>query len=150
MAFRHPLNQISAFSASYSRINFCFIPGKQVVVWNCHATHGKWKTTIFISIDYALRWWSWFVLVEEFTSELLVVCCCWRGSRGGSDETIAAHDLLPRVSLHFSWLQNSVYNTSRDDLIVTLGFQSLCMTRHTNPAAVLAATTLLQSLCANI
>ncbi len=40
------LIQISVFSASYSRINPCFTAGKQIRVWNCHATRGHRKRTI--------------------------------------------------------------------------------------------------------
>ncbi len=46
------LNQISAFSASYSRINPCFTAGKRMGVWNCQATSGHQKTTIFTPIAY--------------------------------------------------------------------------------------------------
>ncbi len=47
------LIQVSAFSASYSSINSCFTAGKRIGVWKCHATFGRWKTTIFPSIVYA-------------------------------------------------------------------------------------------------
>ncbi len=43
---------ISAFSASYSRINPCFTARKRIVVWICHAIRGHQKTTIFTSIVY--------------------------------------------------------------------------------------------------
>jgi hypothetical protein len=35
------LNQISPFSASYSRINTCFTSGKWIGVWNCCASRAK-------------------------------------------------------------------------------------------------------------
>ncbi len=46
------LDQISAFSASFSWINSCFTAGKRMWVWSCHATCGRCWTTIFTSIVY--------------------------------------------------------------------------------------------------
>ncbi len=42
--------QTRAFSASYSRMNPCFTDGKWIRVWNCQATCGHWKTTVFTSV----------------------------------------------------------------------------------------------------
>jgi hypothetical protein len=46
------LNYISAFSASYSKINPCFADRKRIGVWNCHANCEHLETTIFASVFY--------------------------------------------------------------------------------------------------
>ncbi len=77
------LNQISAFSASYFRINPCFTTGKQIGVWNCHATHRHRKTTILTSIVYEQPFlfivsFTGYSSVQKFemcTRLLLKICC---------------------------------------------------------------------------
>jgi hypothetical protein len=44
------LNQMSAFSASYSKINPRFTTGKRIGVWNCHATRGHRQTNDHLCI----------------------------------------------------------------------------------------------------
>jgi hypothetical protein len=54
------LIQMSAFSASHTRINSCFTAGKRIGVQNCHATCGHGKMSIFTSIVYVPDWGSSF------------------------------------------------------------------------------------------
>ncbi len=56
------LNQMNAFSASYSRIKACFTAWKQTGVWNSHATRGHGISTTFTSIVYFMPLsspWCW-------------------------------------------------------------------------------------------
>jgi hypothetical protein len=61
---------VSAFSSSFSRINPCFTAGKRIGVWNCHATYGHQKTTIFTTIVYERESPNFFISSEaEITTK---------------------------------------------------------------------------------
>ncbi len=61
------LIQISAFSASYSRISPRFTAGEQTGVWDCHETRGHQITTVFRFIVYGAIYTAFFSFWQSQT-----------------------------------------------------------------------------------
>jgi hypothetical protein len=61
-------------SAFHSKINPCVTTRKRIGVWNCHATSGHRKTTVFTSVVYGFTslWNCWMLNVDDDTT----ACCC--------------------------------------------------------------------------
>jgi hypothetical protein len=69
------------FSASDSSINTRFTAGKPVGVWDCHASRGHQKTTIFTSIVYGFCWLLNFL----FCPQVAYLPKAWNSVASGKD-----------------------------------------------------------------
>jgi hypothetical protein len=80
------LIQMSAFSASYSRINLCFTVGKLVWVRNCHTARDHRKTTVFTSIVYAM----WAHGRSAYSKKKIAWMLGWSAIKGKKKKNVCA------------------------------------------------------------